>query len=79
MVHNYLQDKLQLYLLVRLYFQKTNIILRMMAQFIQDQKIICLCRLTTVQNFSELRSHGLDVEGRVLATTKSAVVCMPGQ
>ncbi len=68
MIPNYLHDKLQLYLLVRLYFQTTNIILRMRAQFIQDQKIICLCRLTTVQNFSELRSHGLDVEGRVLAT-----------
>ncbi len=41
-----------------------------MAQFNRDQKS-CLSPLTTIQNFSEIRSDGVHQKGRHLATLLS--------
>ncbi len=42
--------------------------MRLAVQFKWDQKVICLFPLTTVHIFPTLRSHGPELEGRVLAT-----------
>ncbi len=73
-------DKLQLSWLAKLSFKLTNIIyLRLAAQFKQDKKTICLFPLTTIQIFSEIRSNGLEVEGRdfgtLLTTTDMLLKC----
>ncbi len=44
----------------------------MKAQFNRVKKIMCLCSLSTVQRFSEITSHGLEVDRRRLCSKPSA-------